>query len=341
MAQDLFAQGGLRFSHLSKADRGHLLARDGVIERPPIPRAARGVSLTAAMTAEQATRDVLRECFAQIEANIEAVRAGDDPEGPHQLRVGLRRLRGAFSIFDAAIGGAEMERLGAEAKWLGAEVGALRNLDVAVIDLIDPEVRAAEAEPGFAPLRAATIAQGDAARAGLRDTLDGQRVQAFLLHLARFAETRFWLTPEDFGQSARLVAPARSVVAAALAKRWARACARAKGITGLGVEARHDLRKSLKQLRYAIEFAAPLFPAKQVAPFTERLKKLQSVCGRLNDSAMAEALFSGPDAPAADTPDAQRAAGRIIGARAALAAHEWRRARALWAELKRPDRFWT
>ncbi len=55
------------------------------------------VSLTAAMTAEQAARDVLRECFAQIGANIEAVRAGDDPEGPHQVRVGLRRLRGALA----------------------------------------------------------------------------------------------------------------------------------------------------------------------------------------------------------------------------------------------------
>lgn len=35
LAQDLFAKGGLRFSPLSKADRGRLLAREGRIERAP------------------------------------------------------------------------------------------------------------------------------------------------------------------------------------------------------------------------------------------------------------------------------------------------------------------
>jgi inorganic triphosphatase YgiF len=41
-----------------------------------------------------------RACLKQIVSNAPAVNEGD-PEGVHQMRVGLRRLRAAMSLFDA------------------------------------------------------------------------------------------------------------------------------------------------------------------------------------------------------------------------------------------------
>ena len=65
---------------------------------PLAPSNAQDVALDAAQTTEQAARDILRECFDQIATNVLVVRRLDDAEGPHLLRVGLRRLRRVFCL---------------------------------------------------------------------------------------------------------------------------------------------------------------------------------------------------------------------------------------------------
>lgn len=340
LARDLIPDGGLRFSHLSKAERGYLLAREGVIEHALEPRNARSVPLSPEMTAEQAARQALRECFDQIAVNAEVLRASDDPEGPHQLRVGLRRLRSAFLVFSSAIASPEVDRLGAEAKWLGQEVGALRNLDVARTDILEPEAAAHPDEVGFATLARSLVDSASEARQEVRKTLGGARVQAFLMDLAQFVETRGWLLPDDMDQSRRLAEPVGEMARSSLGRRWKATAKRAKGIDSLEHEARHDLRKELKKLRYAVEFLSPLYSQKKVAPFVKRLKKLQSVFGDLNDAAMAQELFSGDDAPGARNLAAQRASGWIIGARLAKADLGWAGAKSLWRDLKALKPFW-
>jgi len=79
IVQALFPDGALRFSRLSKAARGYLLAETGEIEPPVTPRNARSVALDPAQTAEQAARDVVRECFDQVAANVVAVQNLDKP----------------------------------------------------------------------------------------------------------------------------------------------------------------------------------------------------------------------------------------------------------------------
>ena len=69
------------------------------------------------------------------------VRKLDDTEGPHQLRVGLRRLRSAFLVYKSALESPEMARLSGEAKWLGQEVGGLRDLDVVANDIVGGRLR--------------------------------------------------------------------------------------------------------------------------------------------------------------------------------------------------------
>src|SRR5262245_26174563 len=107
----LFPDGGLRFSRVSKAARGYLLAGEGQIDLPLRPRNAEAIVLDPSQTAEEAARDIIRECFDQITTNIVVVQKLDDPEGPHQLRVGLRRLRSAFSLFSLVLQSPELARL--------------------------------------------------------------------------------------------------------------------------------------------------------------------------------------------------------------------------------------
>ncbi|SJM32378.1 CHAD domain-containing protein [Mesorhizobium delmotii] len=340
IAHALFPDGGLRFSRLSKAARGYLLAEEGRIDLPLAPRNAVNVALDPAQIAEQAARDVLRECLDQIATNITVVRQLDDPEGPHQLRIGLRRLRSVYSVFAAVLRSPETARLNDEARWLGQEVGRLRDLDVVANDIVQREAVAHPDEAGLSALSHALSQQAAELREPLRKLLAAGRVQAFLIDLARFVETRGWLVPQDFDQTGRLAAPVAELASQALGKRWKKVGKRARGLETLTAEQRHELRKELKKLRYAVEFFSPLYPAKRVDPFLKRLKKLQTVFGDLNDAATVRTMLSAAEAPGAGGPDTQRAVGWVIGASQARAEFGWVGAKALWRKLEETRAFW-
>jgi inorganic triphosphatase YgiF len=340
VARLLFPDGGLRFSELSKGARGYLLAEQGLADLPLAPRNAEPLTLHPSQTTEQAARDVLRGCVAQVAANMAVVRELDDPEGPHQLRVGLRRMRSAFSVFSWALGGAEMKRLSGEARWLGQQVGRLRDLDVVADEIVGKEASTHPDETGLATLAEELRREAVATRGELRALLSGARAQAVLLDMVRFVETRGWLDPSDIGQTERLATPSSEFAQHALQKRWKKVARCAEGFDTLTVEQRHELRKELKKLRYAGEFFASLFRAKHVEPFVKRLKKLQAVFGDLNDAATLRTMFSEGHSPAARVGSLQRAIGWVIGASQARGEISWAGARDLWQDLRKADRFW-
>ncbi|SDB47412.1 CYTH and CHAD domain-containing protein [Bauldia litoralis] len=340
IAHLLFPDGGLRFSRLSKSARGFLLAERGWIDPPLAPRNAQTVPLDPNETAELAARDILRECFDQVATNMVVMQRLDDPEGPHQLRVGLRRLRSAFSVFAPVLKSPEMSRLEDEARWLGHVVGGLRDLDVVTNDIIRREAETHPDQPGLAALDAPLRQHADAVRKEVAETLTGARAQAFVLDLTRFVETRGWILPADFDQSRRLATPIARLAETALAGHWKKAGKCARRIEKLTVEQRHDLRKELKKLRYAVDFLSPLYSRKAVDPFRKRLRKIQNVLGALNDSVIVAATLESTDLDAIDDRQVQRAIGWVIGASQARAEGCWEEAKARWRDLEESPQFW-
>jgi CHAD domain-containing protein len=340
LAESLLEAGEFTFSTTSSAVRGYQLAEQGSAEPPSIPRHALHVVLEPNRTTEQAARDVLQECFIQIADNVRVVRVADDPEGPHQLRIGLRRLRSAFSTFRQALRSGETVRLNAEARWLGQEVGRLRDLDVLAFEILVREANAHPEEQGFAVVADALKAKALAERMHLRETLKGERVMRFLFDLARLIETRGWLVPADFEQTQRLARPVIDTAVGALAKRWKHAGRRACELDTLDPEQRHELRKELKKLRYAAEFSGSLFPAKRVETFIRRLKRLQDIFGDLNDAHLVRVGIDQIIAPGIEDAGCQRAAGWLIGANLVRAEAGWVRAASLWRDLEGTEPFW-
>ena len=338
VARALFPEGPIRFSRRNKAARGFDLAegREAVAALPAIIHAP-PLALDKGLTAEEAARDVLRHCLDQIAGNAAAAALRDDPEAAHQLRVGLRRLRTAAALFRGPLGGPALAALAAEAKALADAAGAARDLDVLDEELLAPlDPR----DAGFATLRAALAERREAKRAALKARLAAPETAAFLFDLGAFTEGRGWLRPADFEQTAALAAPVGDAAGAALETRWRKAAKLGDKVETLDHEARHELRKRLKKLRYAVEFFAALYPRKKVKPFLKRLKALQDDFGRLQDVATARALLLGPDAPAADDPAAQRAVGYALGRWEMEADAAFAEARAHWAALAEAKPFW-
>lgn len=343
-ARELFADIPARFSERSKAARGYALASG----RPALPSAgparAGDIPLAPEETTEAAAARILRACLAQIDANAAACLASDDPEGPHQLRTGLRRLRSALSLFGDALGGEALEELKLGAREMGRQAGRLRDLDVLIDELLRPAAPTlphGEAErAGFEALLSGLETRRETTRAELRAWLASPPARRFLLDLSAFVELRGWLRPSDHAQTALLARPVAETAAEALTRRRRKARKRAKGLADLAPEQRHELRKELKKLRYAVDYFGPLWPAKRSAPYLKALKKLQKVFGHLNDAAMAERILAAPDAPRADDPAAQRAAGRLLGRLEARAEADWKRAQALWNAFDAVKPFW-
>ncbi len=337
VAEALFPEGPVRFSRRTKAERGFAVADGQPAVAPPVAALAAPVRLEPAMTTEAAARDVLRGCLDQIAANASVAALSDAPEGPHQLRVGLRRLRTAAVVFAEAIGGPALDALSAEAQALAAAVGAVRDLDVLAEEVAAPF---AAQDEGFAALGAALTLRRAAAREDVRARLAAPETQRLIFGLGAFIEARGWLRPADYGQTALLAAPVAQTAADALEQRWRKAAKLGGRIGTLQGEARHDLRKALKKLRYAVEFFASLWPRRKVAPFLKRLKALQEDCGALQDVAMARETLFGPAAPPLNDPGAIRAAGYAVGFRQAEADRLWQRVVADWSALADERRFW-
>ena len=115
----------------SKSERGYRLLND--VHGAPVKFAA--VSLTPEMTTRDAFREIGLACLRQIAGNEPAV-LKDDAEGVHQMRVGLRRLRTAISLFSAILQDRQTEQIKAELKWITGELGPARELDVLVAHVV-------------------------------------------------------------------------------------------------------------------------------------------------------------------------------------------------------------
>jgi inorganic triphosphatase YgiF len=336
----LFPDGGAIPSEQTKAARGYRLLETATGRPEAAPRLALTPDITPGTAAEDAARKILFECIAQIAANAAFVRTDARPEGPHQLRVGLRRLRSAIALLRSTIACPEADRLRQEARWLAAEVGALRDLDALVNDIILPSARFHVGERSLLPLALAFSALREKQLAELRETLAGRRVQDFILDALCLAHIRGWRQAADEEIAGNAVQPVEAIAADALDAIWRRVRKRARQIETLDIEARHELRKELKKLRYAIEFLGEIYPRRRVRPFLKRLKTLQETFGFLNDSAMAGRLLSQSGLEEMGIAGHDRAAGWISGEAQAKADAAWKDAIVPWDSLKQARPFW-
>jgi len=330
-AAKLFAKETVRLAQSSKAERGFTLAlgkSDVAIE----PRRSEPVELDADQSCGEAFGLIVRSAIVQIEANREALLQTDDAEAAHQLRIGLRRLRSALRALRPLNDTPVLHEFEAHARTLARTVGILRDADVLIEDIYAPVAGAMKDDPGLPRLREAVVAHRAHMRGEVRAALLGPQWSALQLYLA--------LWPRTIAEIPAFAAPVAEVAIEALDKAWKRVARYGKRLDGLASEEKHEMRKALKMLRYKAEFFASLYPEKQTRPFLKRAKALQDIFGYINDVAAAQRLNALCHEGCADSREAQRAAGYILGWHTSEAAHRWAGVEAGWQQLRETARFW-
>jgi len=337
VARRLCQAARLTISTESKVERG-LRALQG---RDIGAHKAGRVELAPECAAEEAFRATLNHCLRQIVRNTGAIAETRDPEGIHQIRVGLRRLRAALSAFGDAFRAPALDDLRERAKTLADVFGETRELDVFALELLAP-IEDLTNKPGLPQLRLALEEIRRECWDRATDLVRSDEFTGFVLDLACAIEARVWreaATTERFDEFLR---SARSLGAEALENCLKKTGRRAKRLSQLDADQRHRLRIELKRLRYTAEFFAPLFPSKAVTPFLERLSKLQDLFGTLNDAATAEHILRriNEHAGARGGPERAEAAAFVDGWHQSQVAPTWSKAQKRWKRFIKAKPFW-
>ncbi len=287
-ARGWVARYGVWLDTRSKAERGDLLAR-GEAEAPA--RGAAPVELDPGLSLHQAWLRVLRSCAEQVSVNASQVASGEHgDEHVHQLRVGLRRLRSAMRLFE--FGGEPMlpGDVGEAAASLFRRLGGARD-QVAIQGAFAADLTAALHSAGVQGEMPPALADADAQSA--TDVLRSAASQAFLLDLLAGAHAGAHAEAPvgDVGDGAASL-ELKAMLARRL-KRWHRQATRdAQGYAELDDEGRHRLRKRIKRLRYAVEFAGSLFSRAAVRRYLRALRALQDRLGAINDAVVGIGAFN-------------------------------------------------
>lgn len=289
------------------------------------PRGAASVKLRDDMTPPQAMGAIAAECLDQIcrnaavlaEVDTEGVYRAGNSEHVHQLRVGVRRLRSAWKLFDGWIAPIPDSLLQGVRTHFAA-FGANRDQDV-LNETVAPALM--RAGMPVIPMEAAppeedaqTIAGGQAFQAWLLEllewTLDVPPVQpeadsqtiangtptdaapepAIRLEGGVAGPTIMptiipMLTPEP--QPQRL----HKLLARRLHRWHGKVADQGTHFASLDIPTRHELRKRGKRLRYGLSFAESLLPAAKLRGYRKLLSRVQDVLGEINDLAMAKDYY--------------------------------------------------
>ncbi|WP_312017087.1 CHAD domain-containing protein [Bradyrhizobium jicamae] len=203
-----------------------------------------------------------------------------DSEGVHQMRVGLRRLRAAISLFSDILPRAPTECVKAELKWLTSELAPAREIDVFLKESIQSIADQGVPKRGARAIAKKFSAERSAAFARARGAVGSARYRRLLIDVIEWIET---------GRSRLGAGDDRSIAtyaAEVLDRRIRKARKQGKHLDDLDPRQRHKQRIKVKKIRYAVDFFRSLYSDrdhKQLASLSGRLKQIQSALGSLND----------------------------------------------------------
>ncbi len=326
----------LRIGTLSKSARGYGLAFEAAPATKAMPP-----GISAEQTIDDVIARLLGACQHHLLANQSVAEQGLDPEGVHQMRVALRRLRTACTLLGREVGSPTLQTFADEAKWLAQVLGAPRDWDVLVTDTFDRPMKVLNSDVDFGGLRKAAEPHRIAAYNALREVLASARYNRFHLSLSRWIACRGWRNELENRSLAVLLEPAPILAGRVLTRLHRKALKRGEHFRHLGPEARHKLRIALKKFRYATEFFRGLDDENADAKsYLRRMAKMQAALGQANDATISQQFLS---TLARDpvTPAIQRTIGAVIGWQARDRTETERTLHKHWRRFRAMPTFWS
>jgi triphosphatase len=282
LARNLANEIPIMFVARTKAEWGYALL-EGTVNAS---KSAEAVALAPSATTADAFVIIRFCCLRQIANNAFAVRQGD-PEGIHQMRVGLRRLRAAISLFKDILPGKETSGIKNELKWLTEQLGPGRDIDVFIGKTVAPYLERHPDRSEFKLLAHHLERERRGTFAKARAAVESDCFRRLLLDCALWFVDGEWRSDTNSLKCAVRERSAKTFAEEELARRIRKVVKRVRKLERLDAMKRHKLRIAVKKVRYAREFFASINPNGRRRKTRRKLdgavKQLQSALGRLND----------------------------------------------------------
>jgi len=180
-------------------------------------------------------------------------------------------------------------RIRSELKWLNAQLGVVRDLDVAAGRLKSADKQQPQASDYT---RSLNEKRADSHRR-LARALRSARYRRLFESTSDWIENGPWCTSKDRQAAKKRVSPIAAFSADKLARWQKRLLKKSRKLLKMDAEKRHQLRLLNKKLTYSIESVEDLFPdARFLGQQTalKHLRKAQRSLGELNDEAKGRSL---------------------------------------------------
>jgi len=291
VARDILGIIPAQLDFKSKAERGYELSEKAAVAA----ETARDPALSAGMSSGHAFTLVGRACLRHLVANVPAM-LNRDGNALHQMRVALRRLRAAISLFSVVVGDDRVGAIKTELKWLARELGPARDLDTLLVEVINPLRKRHSNEPGLVSIGNMFARKRAKSYRRAQEAVQSAQFRTLVLDTAEWVETGPWSTSEDPLTRARRELPIEIYAAEQLSRRRKKIRRRGARINRLDPQELHRLRIQVKKARYATEFFSGVFPGKKSAKRGKKIRsslmQLQNCLGKINDIVTHKGLFT-------------------------------------------------
>ena len=228
-----------------------------------------------------ALQKILADQHRRFLEQLPGVRQDLDTEFVHQARVATRRMRSAVRLFQGALPEKIASYLAGELKWLGALLGAVRDLDVFVLNLS----RFREQIKRF-PVKKKKAFESWAEKnrrlplKALLEGLDSKRFQNFEGRFSRFLQK----APPARPRAPLAMKPVKEMAPMIITEHLDAVLGQGKEVLAKPkLKQFHLLRIESKKLRYSLEFLAPAYEG-ALDPFVQKTVEIQDCLGELQDT---------------------------------------------------------
>ena len=288
LARRVLSEVPLRLGVATKAQRGYALLEAGTVSPP---RQAAELTLRSSLPVGEAFARIFAECFDHLLENTEGVIEQLGPEYLHQMRVAIRRLRGALAVFGEVVPRVVFAGIAHELQQAGLALGDARNWEVLIHETL-PACAAAEKTHISSALEEQLRAHAQTATVRARRLTASRKFTDIMLRTAIFISGQRWRVAEGERTAAALAKPISGFARRAIVKRHKQLKKRVTHALHGHAESLHEARIAAKKLRYTLEFFASLFPKKAVRHHLRHLANLQDILGTINDAATAIDLLA-------------------------------------------------
>ncbi|MDX8376702.1 MAG: CHAD domain-containing protein [Mariprofundales bacterium] len=290
-ARKLCANIDVRIEYDSKAAKGYAL-RFKVPK--PQPNKAKILAVVDTLSVEESFINILQSCLQQIQYNTHAILYNDDPEGVHQLRVSLRRIRTCFHFFVKIIPRTSSKIIEQKYNFLLSTLGMNRDADVFYLDCIEPLLTEM---PQLQPVADYILDKRHTALQDTRKLLDSAEYAHFMLYFGQ------WLAAKSWRKDCETKALAQNIcdyVPARLSSYQQRIQDYNKYYIMSDDKLLHKLRIDVKKIRYARGFFASNVlqnkhnkkESKRNQAYNKGLSELQDVLGLMHDHYIAKQILA-------------------------------------------------